>query len=522
MKLSRRTLLAAGGLGAIQLGLLSRFGLGGSRARAACSVDRPTKLLMIMIPGGIHNELMWSPFHDDLIPRFIPPPDRSPCFYDASTVENLDGSGDADADADIRRIRMNVTWDRADPSSMTVPDPGNKGYVWAAPEHRLYESTAILHGVDQGTAAHQSGQIASICGVAGANFGAPAIPAVIANHFLDRFPDRAVPSVSIGGTLSGPSLSLRPAAGPAEIANVDDLAYTLSDRRGSWEGLRTRTVRPAVGFDGTPEAMGLPLTTVEAAVLPQIGALRGHSTTGTDRALEQLYGGYAGLSRTLARDIVDIVSRTPGVEHLPDAMPWAPTSPRFGWQIGYADFYASDATWEPNFDLALRMLKSDLTTAVSFRLPMTFPFDSHFTNPFGGHGNHLRGAFESIGRLIAEMKLTPSTLQAGATLLDDTLVYVTSDFGRTFPISGGSDHNPMHSAVLVNGRIQGNRMVGGYLESSLGRPIELVTGEHGETEMRPPTARDVAATIYACFGMQAEHDYFIPGGYGVANGIACP
>ena len=520
MKISRRTLLAAGGVGAVQLGLLSRFGLLEGRARASCTTDRPTKLLMIMIPGGIHNELMWSPFHDDLIPRFIPPPDRSPIFYDASTVENLDGSGDADADAEIRRIRMNITWDRTDPS-LRVEEPGNKGYVWAAPEHRLYESTAILHGVDQGTAAHASGQIASICGVAGANFGAPAIPAVIANHFLDRFPDRAVPSVSIGGTLSGPALGLRPAASPAEIANVGDLAFTLSDQRGAWDGLRTRAEVPSVAFDGSPESMGIPLTAVEGALLPQIRALRGRSTAGTDAVLEQLYGGYAGLSRTLARDIVDIVAATPGVEHLPEAMPWAPGRSRFGWSIGYADFFASDATWGPNFDLALRMLKSDLTTSVSFRLPQTFNFDSHFTNPFGGHGNHLRGAFEAIGRLIAEMKLTPSTTRAGATLLDDTLVYITSDFGRTFPIGGGSDHNPMHSAVFVNGHIQGNRMLGGYVESSLGRPVDMI-GESGEPESRPPTSRDVAATLFACFGMEAGADYFIPGGYAVAAGIPCP
>ena len=520
MKLSRRTLLAASGLGATQLGLLSRFGLGGSRARASCSVDRPTKLLMIMIPGGIHHEFMWSSFHDDMIPCFIPPPSYAGSCYDASTVANVDGSGNADADAEVRRIRMNITWDPANPS-MRVSEPGNKGYVWAAPEYRLYENTAILHGVDQGTAAHQSGQIASICGVAGGNYGAPAIPAVVANHFLDMFPDRAVPSVSIGGSLSGPSLHLRPASGPAEIASVDDLAFTLSDQRASWEGLRTRRAMAGVGFDGTAESLGLPLTTIEAATLADVRALRGRSTTGTDRVLEQLYGGYANLSRTLARDIVNAVTATPGLEHLPASMPWTPSNERFGWTMGYADFHATNATWGTNFDLALRMLKSDLTTSVSFRLPMTFAFDSHFTNPYPGHGTHLRGAFEAIGRLIAEMKLTPSTLRAGATLLDDTLVYITSDFGRTFPIGHGSDHNPMHSAVFVNGRIEGNRMLGGYLENSLGRPVDLIS-ETGERERRAPGARDVAATVYSCFGMQAGTDYFIPGGYASASGIACP
>jgi hypothetical protein len=519
VSVSRRKLLLSS-LGASQLYLLSKYNLLGRRAHAGAPVDRPTKLLTIMIPGGIHHEFVWSPFYDSSIARWIPPAENMPgIFYDATMVENLDRSGNADADAPIRRLRSHVTWSWEEPSDRTMGEPNNKGYVWAAPEHALYESTAIIHGIDQGTAAHQSGQIASMCGIAGGNFVLPSIPAMIANHMIAMFPDRPVPNLSIAGSVAAPAVSLPSAVNPANIANVVDLEYTLSDRRPNWTGLRTRQDLVSTAFDGATLGGTAALTVVDAAGQRAIRALRGRSSEGTDAMLGQLHDTYAGVSRTIARNIVDIVERTPGVEHLPAAMPWTPGNSRFGWQIGYADFHATDGLWANEFDLALRMLKSDLATSVSFALGATFNFDSHFSNPYPGHSIHLRGAMETIGRLLVEMQLTPSTSRPDRTLLDETLVYITSDFGRSFPVAGGSDHNPMHSAVLVNGLIQGNRMIGGYRDEPLGIPVAMHE-EAGERSMRAPNARDVAATIYACFGMEPGVDFFIPGGYGVVEGIS--
>src|SRR5687768_12982742 len=110
MTLSRRKLMMAG-FGATQLALLSRFNLLGGNARAAEPTDRPTKLLTIYIPGGVHHEMMWASFLDSALPRLMPPPERWPgVFYDASMLQNLDRSGNADADAPIRRIRSYVGW----------------------------------------------------------------------------------------------------------------------------------------------------------------------------------------------------------------------------------------------------------------------------------------------------------------------------------------------------------------------------------------------------------------------------
>ena len=272
---------------------------------------------------------------------------------------------------------------------------------------------------------------------------------------------------------------------------------------------------PTFNFDGVPTGQG-ELTIVEEAVLKSVRGRKGRVNVATDGTLGKLYDTYAGVSKTIARNIVDILQNTKGVENLPVDIPWCPGRGRFGWQIGYADFYATDGTWANEFDLALRFLKSDLATAVTFKMTATFGFDSHFSNPYPGHATHLRGALESIGRFLIEMKLTPSS-RPGRSLLDDTLVYVTSDFGRSFPISGGSDHNPTTVGLLANGLIQGNRMLGGIEENGLGSPMAIIE-ESGEKTMRPPSARDVAATISAVMGL-STHDAFLPGGYGVADGI---
>jgi hypothetical protein len=520
MTLSRRKLLLAG-VGASQFALLSRCGMIGG-ARAAEPTDRPTKFLTIYVPGGLHHEFMWASFLDSALSRFMPPPERMPgIFYDASMLENLDRSGNADADAPIRRIRSPITWNWDNPAAYVgIPEPQSKGYVWAYPEYALYENTAIIHGVDQGTAAHGSGAIASMSGIASANYTVPSLPARIANHFLDTFPDRVLPSVGIGGLIQAPSLSLPAAVGSASVISLSDLESTLSDRRPFWAGLRQRNEYPAVKFDGTPLGGSRSLTVTDAAGLHEIQARRGLSSTGTDVLLEQLYDTYSGLSRTIARHIVDTLEGTAGVEHLPNTMSWTPTAPRFGWFDSKYARAAIDSMFMTDFDLALRFLKSDLVTSVCIRPQTILNLDSHYADPFSQHGIYLRGVMETVGRLVAELKLTPSPSRSDRTLLDETLVYITSEFGRTFPATGGSDHYPIHSAVLVNGLIQGNRMIGAIGEDGLGIPVSI-TEESLEQTTRPPTARDVAATIFACFGFDLRsEEAFLPGGFGAVNGIA--
>jgi hypothetical protein len=316
------------------------------------------------------------------------------------------------------------------------------------------------------------------------------------------------------------------AANPVFLDSVAGLTYSLSETPDSaWAGLRDRHDIDELAFDGTKTGKKLPVTVLDEQALRGTRALKGKSSAGTDTFLEGLYDTYRGVSRTLARDVVDILGKTKGVEHLPAAMPWAPNSGQFGYTIGYADG-GSTTYWDGMFDLSLRLLKSDLMTSLTLRVPgaNNFSYDTHDPPAHPAHVNNLRGTLEVLGRLFLEMMLTPSATQPGKSLLDETQVHIFSDFGRTFA-HVGSDHHPATSVTLIGGNVKGNRMIGGYDEtmdgSPLGVPVDVIEIEQKEKPVskRVPTAADAAATVLRCFGLEAGKDFFIPGGYGEIAGV---
>ncbi|MFO0594242.1 MAG: DUF1501 domain-containing protein [Myxococcaceae bacterium] len=530
MKLSRRKLFEAA-LGVGQVALLSRYGLLPSSARAQSMSFKPTKLLAIWLDGGLHWESFFSPFTSAGITKFMPAPGGGliPWGYSPSQVENFDRSPvDLDAPGTRRKWRGPVYWNWNSPGDTmgAVPNSGGAqqfrpyGYAWANPAYKLYDRAALLIGADQGTASHYSGIVASMCGVAGANFRAPSVQAVVAAAMAKRFPDRPIPNVSLGGP-SPTALDLPSLAAPTRVTNDASVEPTLSDKRdGAWLNLRTRTDRPELAFDGTPTGATAPLTATDQYTLDQIRARKGKSTAGTDALLGSLYDTYKGASRTIARDIMGTLANVRGFEKLSVADMMYPAN----WTacIGYADTCGGGSSLA-NYDFALKLLKSELVSSVSLRATSiaNFSFDTHSSNGPQYHANHLRIALEGIGRVLMEMSLTPSATNAGKTLLDETLVYIYSDFGRTFPKTG-SDHHPATCAILAGGSIIGNQMVGGYDESMngspMGVPVPLVE-ESGMQVTRTPKSQDIVATVLHAFGLEGGTDYFIPGGYGYYDGV---
>lgn len=544
MKLSRRALLSLA-VGASQLALLERFGA--NRAKAGPPPGGPTKLLSIYVPGGLNHEQLWCPLSDAGIAKFIPEPagGAEPYFYNAKMVKNYDGT--TGGDGAYQKFRGPIWWNPQDPSMNDLktqnPDSDGKqiyvpwGYSWASKDlgtPAVFERACMIHGIDQGTAAHGSGVIASLSGIAGGDFRAPAIAAVIANAMMTRFPDRPLPSVSIGGAVNPKAIAtsaipISSAASPIYVGtDPKSLEHTISDHPDSaWKGLRDRHDVDELDFAGKPTGKKLPVTVVDDAVLRATRGLRGASSESTDDALRELYETYASTSRALAKDVVKVLDATKGVEHLPATIPWAPSSGQFGYTIGYADG-GSTSYWNAPFDMVLKLLKSDLASSVTLRVPGAgnFSYDSHDPPAAPGHVNNLRGTYEVLGRLLIEMMLTPSPSDPKRTLLDETLVHIWSDFGRTFATPGaGTDHHPATTVILVGGGVHGNRMIGGFDEtmtgSPLGVPVELLDIEEGgkTSHQAVPRAADVAATIYRTFGLEAGTDFFIPGGYSEIVGV---
>jgi hypothetical protein len=102
------------------------------------------------------------------------------------------------------------------------------------------------------------------------------------------------------------------------------------------------------------------------------------------------------------------------------------------------------------FALTLKLIKNDLVTGVNLGVG---GFDTH-----ANQTTRLQPILERldflIGRLVTELKAEGK--------LDETLIVLYSDFGRTPKINGsnGRDHWPTGGAMMIGGGIAGGRVVG--------------------------------------------------------------
>src|SRR5207244_974491 len=101
-----------------------------------------------------------------------------------------------------------------------------------------------------------------------------------------------------------------------------------------------------------------------------------------------------------------------------------------------------------------------------------------------------------LANLIADLATMSGS--NGRTLLDETLIVVKGEFGRT--IGGltdlnGRDHYFVHSALFAGGGVRGGQVLGSTTDD--GQYID----DPGWSEERFVAAEDVAATIYSALGI---------------------
>jgi hypothetical protein len=522
MNLSRRSLLL-GGLGLSQAALLSKFG---HRIAYAGGGPKPTKFMLIYVPGGWMPAFLFPPFSNAVIndhlktlskaknggtPTVLGVTTDVPNYFDAAAVfAPATASLGADVGAGVikQALRMPRLWNPAAPS-VAAAGFDQHGYSWV--KNSIYKKTCVIHGIDQGTAAHDSGVISAVSGAAGSQFRAPAVNAVIAAALWQSYKDaRPLPSVTLNTTYFTPNaLGLPGIASPTVLGTPESLSNFVSDRNdGAWKDLRDRKLQAVEPFDAMKGASEtVKLTALDEYVLAQTRAQRGLSSEGTDAFYGGIYDGLKSTSKLLASDVVGKLQSLPAIKG--------------DFEVGYGLNYGEGGNleWKGAFDMALRLIRSDLVTSVSLNVKGTgsYYFDSH-GEPFDLHLRRLRQVQEVLGRFLGEMDTIPASNGMGS-LLDETLVFVCSEFSRTY---SGNGHWPTTSAVLVGGGINGNLMVGNYdLEGKpaphdpIGLPIDIID-DKGVAAKAIPKSADVLATIYAAFGIK---DFFIPGGYGEIVGV---
>ena len=125
-------------------------------------------------------------------------------------------------------------------------------------------------------------------------------------------------------------------------------------------------------------------------------------------------------------------------------------------------------------------------------------WDNHqaIYTPNGGIYTPSRQLDSALASLIADLATMSGS--NGTTLLDETLIVVKGEFGRT--VGGltdlnGRDHYFVHSALFVGGGVRGGTVLGST--TAEGEFID----DPGWSEGRGVTAEDVATTIYSALGI---------------------
>ena len=117
--------------------------------------------------------------------------------------------------------------------------------------------------------------------------------------------------------------------------------------------------------------------------------------------------------------------------------------------------------------LAVDLLERDLCSAVT--VGSQLGWDTHDNNQV--QHSHFERLFRDLDRIVGELDARG--------MLDTTLVAVISEFTRTPQrnSTGGKDHWPHASCLLLGGPVHGNRVVGATDDRLESLPVDLATGE---------------------------------------------
>jgi hypothetical protein len=510
-------------LGAGQVALLDRFGLLRSGLARAENPDAPSRLCVIYIPGGFRPQYHFWPMEDVDVDQCVPAPGgfaSEPVFFRKEGLVDL-----APANGAFKPLRLWRSWDPANPANRAS---GFSPAMYGFQHFGLADQVSMLHGVDQGTADHGSAFVSAMCGVASPDFRAPALHAVAANYLHAKHAStRPLPFVVVSSERGMPVAQGLPShAAPVRVPSIEALTPQMSDdptKNPWWTGLNARTERPETDAKGASLNSMLKTTALEQHTLAQPGKYLGRSNQNVDSFLEGLHGSLRSVSRVLAADVVSVLEAQKGIDSLVANRPAYLSNylnTPFSYTFGTANFHMTGL--EPRLDMALRLLKSDLTSAVHVGLSLDFDTHSGLGHSFScAHG---RAQMDLVARFLGELKASPAPGLPGKTLLDDTLVVVLSEFGRSWasPSSAGGfnlpdDHHPYTSVMYAGGNVAGNRQVGSYTRRGFGVETQLVE-ENGQASSRVPRSADAVATAMRIMGLDF-HEFFIPGGYGEVVGL---
>src|SRR6185436_972982 len=104
----------------------------------------------------------------------------------------------------------------------------------------------------------------------------------------------------------------------------------------------------------------------------------------------------------------------------------------------------------------------------------------------------------AFGALLTDLRATPGSA-AGKTLLDETIIFITAEFGRTTgPVTAnqaGRDHALRMTTVWAGGGVRGGQVIG--KTDATGKDV-VDYGWSGNRDVRP---EDATCTLYSALGI---------------------
>ncbi len=146
-------------------------------------------------------------------------------------------------------------------------------------------------------------------------------------------------------------------------------------------------------------------------------------------------------------------------------------------------------------DLAIQAVSTGISRTVM--LSAQRYWDTHERN--NDQSASHEALFSGVGSLVDALEAHPGTY-GGATMLDETVVAVISEMGRTPRLNGaaGKDHWPVTSALLIGGGVRGDRIYGGTSSTGEAQLCDFATGDASASGRTIEPRHFVAGLVKLC------------------------
>jgi uncharacterized protein (DUF1501 family) len=332
----------------------------------------------------------------------------------------------------------------------------------------LWDRMCVVNGIAMNTVSHPDGTTFSATGrhLAGGRASQPSVDTMLANSLGVN---QTLPLVSVGFP-SWHIGNLDPRSEPIRVNAVGNVAESLT--------------RPSTFDSDVQRGMVTSVLTEEAKDLA--------ASSMRPDAFRAFAVQYASLSQML----------TPKVKSLFDTKALLAAQPQFTDKTKTAIQFNTDQLVNAAF--AIEAMKANLVRCVSFA---AHGFDTHNTN-YQDQARIQQDLFALIARMIDGLDNAPHPTLMGHKLSEHTHILVVSDFCRSphINITGGRDHHPNNSALIVSPKIKGKTVFGSTDPAQL-----LPNNVDGFSDgPRPPTPADVLATFVNVVGVDPR-DYMREG-----------